>query len=115
MFLTQIFIYSKIYINNMNIQTNKNIEIPLNGIGPIGKIKDTKVIDDIISQMKDGYVACDFLNRTVGGVTSALVPEEEAQKRYDHDHSRWDASDEKLMKIYTKDDLLTQKSYLLTK
>ncbi len=98
----------------MNIQTNSKVEIPLK-VGPIGKIKDPKVIEDIISQMKEGYVACDFLNRTVGGVTSALIPQQEAQIRYEQDHTKWDANDEKLMKIYTKEDLKTQRLYLLTK
>ncbi len=71
----------------MTIQTNNKVELPLK-YGPIGKIKDAKVIDDILSQMKDEYVACDFLNRTVGGVTSALVPQQEAQNRFKQDHSR---------------------------
>ena len=99
----------------MLTQTDNRLEIPLNGVGPIGKIKSPQILENIISKMPEGYVACDFLNRTVGGVTCSLLPEMKARERYAQDHSSWDASDEKLMRIYTKEDLLLQKSYLSAK
>lgn len=95
----------------MATQIEQTADIPLNGIGAIGRIKNPKVLDGIISQMPEGYVACDFLNRTIGGVTSALVFQPKAQERYEHDHLSWDASDEKLMKMYTKEDLILQRDF----
>ena len=74
-----------LYNKNINMHMTYQTTIGMNGIlyaGFIRDIADPKILEGILTRLRNGNVVGEYLNRVIGGVHCEIVPQDQIQIEY---------------------------------